>query len=623
MSTNLFHVQFGLVQRSAGNDARKASAYQRCAIVERRDGKPFDFRRKRNEHAGHTMLLPPNAPAWAADPAELWQRAEDAEKRGDAQVARTVVIAIPREVPADQRMGFVRAIVQPWTDQGMAAQVDLHCTRAADGEEQPHAHILLTMRRLDGGGFAKKKEREWNAAFRENDGRAMRGAVADRMNQFMAQQKIGARVDHRSHAEQGLDGPPPERDAPKKTWKAYQTAPDTPAADPVKQVLGARRKRQKARQDIAWETARAAYAAAAAQHYASEKERRTAAYTERRQAEHAARADMQARQRDDRNRVYQRTHRGFVRDLHLAIKNGQHERDRAALDTRIQTNRLTGAPTNTPFPALDAWLDERAAQGDQTAKAALDQCISRRAWLAKKDPAAAARRNLADAERAADQVLRGRPPGSVDAQELFAAARNKITARRDQVAAAAQAAQQAVEEHRRAAGFLRRLTDPTWQAEHARLTGISVATQKEANRIAGRYDREMQIAREAAREAATENRRTLAAWLVQPEVQAAQTAAATAARVRAALDAGDKNTIQAAAAGDLPAAAQAARAAEERQEAEVQRLREQMAAQAAEERRAAEERAQEAARTAEAARSAARQQIAAAPTPSPSPGFRM
>jgi hypothetical protein len=183
------------VQRSAGNHAVKVAAYQMCSKLEAADGQRFNFARKRSEHIGGMIMLPDGAPEWAADAGELWRQTEASERRADAQTARLIEFSIPRAVPADQRLEFARAVVQPYVDLGMAAQLDLHCTRASDGEEQPHAHVLLTMRRFDGDGFSKRKERDWNQQFTADKGRTERHAIAQRMNNWMSAHGITGCVD--------------------------------------------------------------------------------------------------------------------------------------------------------------------------------------------------------------------------------------------------------------------------------------------------------------------------------------------------------------------------------------------------------------------------------------------
>ena len=53
----------------------------------------------------------------------------------------------------------------------MVADLNVHWGRAADGEEQPHAHVMLTMREVGPDGFGKKV-RAWNRT--ERAGRVAR-----------------------------------------------------------------------------------------------------------------------------------------------------------------------------------------------------------------------------------------------------------------------------------------------------------------------------------------------------------------------------------------------------------------------------------------------------------------
>ncbi len=121
----LFRVQFGVVQRSRGDNALMRLAYQTCARVKHPSG-TFDFRRKRHEHAGTVLMLPADAPEWAQDGAEIWRRSEAVETRKNSQVARTGELTIPRQVPPHLRADFIRAACAPLVEAGMAVQADLH-----------------------------------------------------------------------------------------------------------------------------------------------------------------------------------------------------------------------------------------------------------------------------------------------------------------------------------------------------------------------------------------------------------------------------------------------------------------------------------------------------------------
>lgn len=216
-------VDFGVVGRARGTgragSAVAASAYNLCGRLEA-GGRAYDYSRKRAEHVGGCVMLPAGAPPEFRSPGALWRAAEAAERRCDAQLARQVLVSIPREVPPEHRLAWVEAIAQPWVDDGAAVQIDLHAPRAADGGEQPHAHLLLTLRRLSDAGFAPVKSREWNQAWREDGGRAERRRIQERANAWLAAHGVGAQIDLRSLAEQG-EVRPPEPTAPRQDWQRW------------------------------------------------------------------------------------------------------------------------------------------------------------------------------------------------------------------------------------------------------------------------------------------------------------------------------------------------------------------------------------------------------------------
>ncbi len=109
------------------------------------------------------IMAPENAPDWMCDRDQLWNAVEAVEKRRDAQLAREIEVALPRELDRGERLELLRGFVQrEFVDRGMIADVAVHEGKARDGQGQPHAHVMLTMRELTGEGFGKK-DRSWNA----------------------------------------------------------------------------------------------------------------------------------------------------------------------------------------------------------------------------------------------------------------------------------------------------------------------------------------------------------------------------------------------------------------------------------------------------------------------------
>jgi len=132
--------------------------------TDERTGEVHDYARKTGVR-DTWVSTPEHAPGWMADRHQLWNAVEAKEKRKDAQLVREVEVALPRELDADAQRELVRRYIdETFVQRGMAADVAIHDARARDGEDQPHAHILLTMREIDTEkkhGFGAKA-REWN-----------------------------------------------------------------------------------------------------------------------------------------------------------------------------------------------------------------------------------------------------------------------------------------------------------------------------------------------------------------------------------------------------------------------------------------------------------------------------
>jgi hypothetical protein len=213
-----FGCKFGLVQRSKGQCAIEKSAYRRGGTARLPDGSVADFS-KRTDVVAHFVVTPTGAPTWAADCAQLWTKAVAAEKRANAQEARTVEISIPRSLPREHWVDLARRLARVLAVRGMAVQVDIHCPAASDGGLNPHIHLMATMREIVDGEFSPKKARHWNAYF-YNNARAIRRDMAEMLNAFCRMKGVKYHADPRSNAERGL--PPAEVNMPRWNILAYK-----------------------------------------------------------------------------------------------------------------------------------------------------------------------------------------------------------------------------------------------------------------------------------------------------------------------------------------------------------------------------------------------------------------
>ncbi len=95
------------------------------------------------------VMLPSNAPRAYADPQTLWNAVDAAETSVNAQTARSMLFALPRELTDEQNLALVRDFCQrEFVDKGMVCNFFYH----DKGDGNPHVHIMLTLRAMDENG---------------------------------------------------------------------------------------------------------------------------------------------------------------------------------------------------------------------------------------------------------------------------------------------------------------------------------------------------------------------------------------------------------------------------------------------------------------------------------------
>jgi Ti-type conjugative transfer relaxase TraA len=197
----IYHLHVKVIGRKSGSSAVASAAYRSASrLHDRRQGRVQDFTAKRGV-VHSEVLLPDNAPEAWSDRERLWNDVEAFEVRKDAQLAREVEFAIPREMSEAQGIELARDFVQAeFVDRGMIADLNVHWDIREDGMPKPHAHVILTMRAVDENGFGPKV-RDWNRTEMVERWRERWAALA---NERLAELDIDARIDHRSFEAQGI-----------------------------------------------------------------------------------------------------------------------------------------------------------------------------------------------------------------------------------------------------------------------------------------------------------------------------------------------------------------------------------------------------------------------------------
>ena len=212
----IYHLSVKTISRSAGRSATAAAAYRAGAnITDERTGEIHDYTRKGGVESAE-LVLPDGAPEWAADRGQLWNAAEQAEKRKNSTVAREFEVALPAELCAEDRKqlahDFARELVERYR---LVADVAIHAPGREGDNRNHHAHILCTTRSLEADGFgAKTRELD---DLKTGAVKEWRERWADLTNAALERAGVAERIDHRSNAERGIEAAPSQHLGPAAT----------------------------------------------------------------------------------------------------------------------------------------------------------------------------------------------------------------------------------------------------------------------------------------------------------------------------------------------------------------------------------------------------------------------
>jgi hypothetical protein len=194
----VYHLSVKTFSRSRGQSATAAAAYRAGAkIVDHRTGEVHDYCKRKG------VVLAQVVGVDGLGREDLWNLAEQEEKRKNSTVAREWEVALPVELNNKQRaalaLDFSREIQQRHQ---VVVDCCIHSPRKDEGLNF-HAHILTSTRRWDGKKFTEKaRELDDKKCGEVEFWRARWAALC---NEHLQRAGKTARVDHRSYQQQGRD----------------------------------------------------------------------------------------------------------------------------------------------------------------------------------------------------------------------------------------------------------------------------------------------------------------------------------------------------------------------------------------------------------------------------------
>ena len=230
METKSLHTHVDIVTRSKGASVLAKAAYNaRDKLQDDYYGKTHDYSKK-TDLVFSKIFLPEHIPKEFSNREYLWNEVEKIEKSKNSQLARNLLFELPRELNEEDRIKLISEFIEEnFTSKGMIADCNIHNTPASDNEEQPHAHILLTLREMDSEGKWKPKCRkeyildangekiklksgnyksrkvnlnDWNESDKAKE---WREHFSKKANEYLARNNIDKRIDPRTFEEQGRE----------------------------------------------------------------------------------------------------------------------------------------------------------------------------------------------------------------------------------------------------------------------------------------------------------------------------------------------------------------------------------------------------------------------------------
>jgi len=160
------------------------------------------------------ILLPLNAPLAFGDRQTLVDKINESEIRSDARTARQIKMALPIELNLEEQIGLIKGYINDnFVKLGMVAVVAIHQGSLSknskskdidpvnERKDNPHAHVILTTRKVDENGFNKLKSREWD---KKEYLIMWRKQWADAQNREFERKGLDVQVSHESYAARGI-----------------------------------------------------------------------------------------------------------------------------------------------------------------------------------------------------------------------------------------------------------------------------------------------------------------------------------------------------------------------------------------------------------------------------------
>ena len=257
-----YHLEVSNISRGNGSSiARFFNYITGERIVDKYNGRTYSH--IRNDVLFSKIFLPDHANPAFYDLQFLCDEIDRAEVRYDARTGREFKCSLPNELPCSELVQIVQEFVaHNFVAHGLCAIAAIHEGRnqTDPAKNNPHVHIIVSTRTLEGDGFCKRKYRELDHKRYVN---IWREDWANIQNRTYERNGMDVRVSHESLEVQGIRNREPTVHLSRVDWQREMRGICTPAGD-RKRAIKARNeerdrqhiRRQERSRDLAWSRSR-------------------------------------------------------------------------------------------------------------------------------------------------------------------------------------------------------------------------------------------------------------------------------------------------------------------------------------------------------------------------------
>ena len=215
----MFHLSTKPISRKSGRSAAASSAYRSGGKIEdKRTGLTHDYTKKQGVIAGDCFLIQNNEKI-KLDRSQVWNTAEQKEKRKDSRTAREIIINLPHELNEKQRADLVKDFAESVAKKyNVAIDYSIHLPDKEGDQRNHHCHIMMTTRtaELDKNNnlvlgdktaleLGNKDLAKLDLPTSQEQIKDLRKEWAETANKHLAKAELDISIDHRSHKDRGLE----------------------------------------------------------------------------------------------------------------------------------------------------------------------------------------------------------------------------------------------------------------------------------------------------------------------------------------------------------------------------------------------------------------------------------